>query len=179
MANLKEVDRPYAQKYFGRWILGKDILIGYPQAGDNVFYDPGDLIRGDDISVAMQILPLDSEPKPNDPSFAPNLGATPVYMDVSNARNLVDNLNKAVQKGRLEHLAEPILYDSDGKETLVAVHLVKDFESEDDMWNAKRELQDICARYDAQILSFDASKDREFLSTDFGKGLKFKGIENI
>jgi len=153
MPSLEAIDRQYVQKYKGRWVIGLDVILdgGICTVGNPI---PN---KGKDI-IAM----------------APPIGATPVYMPLETAIKLKGKLRMEIQSCRLEKLAEPMLYDTGDKESLVVVYLKNEFKDDEEGFNIKQDINDIASVYDAQIISFELSRNGRFYSIDFRDGLKLK-----
>jgi hypothetical protein len=153
MPSLEAIDRQYVQKYKGRWVIGLDVILdgGICASGHPISN------KGKDI-IAM----------------APPIGATPVYMPLKTAVKLLGKLRTEIQTGGLEKLAEPMLYDAGKNESLVVVYLKKEFKDKDEGVNIKQDINDIARLYDAQIISFELSRNGKFYSIDFRDGLKLK-----
>ena len=135
MVSLEAIDRTYAQKYKGRWIIGLDLIL-------------------DRISEA-----------------------TPVYMNLETAIKLLGKLRMEIQSGRLEKLAEPMLYDTGEKEGLVVVYQKKEIMDEEESFNIKQDIQDIASVFGAKVISFEESKNGKFYSEEFQRRLKLKNYK--
>ena len=171
MADLKAVDRTYAEKYLGRWIIGADVIL------DEVFDKDVTLVQEDFTHTddpGMKFLiygPINGKMDPV--NLAPPIGATPVYMQLSSAIGLVVMLKNEIKSGTLEKLAEPMLYSMVGKESLVAVYLAKPVGDEEG-WEIKQVLNGIAGKHNAQIITFEMPRKGKFRSIDFKFGLRLK-----
>ncbi|MCD6576093.1 MAG: hypothetical protein J7K73_02960 [Nanoarchaeota archaeon] len=165
--DIREVDEHYASKYPARWILGRDLMIGDGiNIGGSFVVD-----RVKELNCPVIVAETPNGEKTNI-AHVPMLTAYPIYLPIESAVGLVERLKKEINNG-LEILSEPILYDQNVLESLVAVHLTPGY---DPTLELKQLLQEISAEYGAQILSLDISIDGKFQSIDFGKGLQYRSL---
>jgi len=178
MVSREETDLKQAEKYAGRYIIGKDLM--FPNRFGADITSSGSIEFRDEtpeMKMFVKITPITDKTTPEDvygmDSGRMQMQPTAVYLDLETAKILQKKLNDLCRL-HPSVVGEVSLYDTDENDSLLTACVLSKDVPRKKLVNIKLKILETGKPYHALILSYDWNIDGKWISIDWNPGLKYK-----